>query len=969
MPFGDYHIHRLLGRGGMGEVYEAEEKSSGRRVALKVMNQALASEQDRKRFLREGRLAAAVSHPNVVYIYGSEEIQGSPVIAMELVSSGTLNDRLRSGPLPPAEAVDVILQVIAGLDAAQATGVLHRDIKPANCFVGADGTVKVGDFGLSISTIARGETLLTARGSVLGTPAYASPEQLRGEELGVAADIYSVGATLYHLLTAQLPYRSHDFVQLITEVLDKTPIAPERVRPEIPRGLSNVVMRCLAKVPSARFANYAALREALLPFSSFAPTPAVLGLRFVAGVIDEFVSYLPAMAVLVWTGKDVTERLAADRSSWVAIALLVFLVWDCLYFAIPEGRWGASVGKAICGLRVVGPNRGPAGLARTLWRALIYRLTWSLPLLASLVFFTSAEYAERLSHGQWTPMEWLWFPVLALLFSTMRRSNGFAGIHELLSGTRVVARPLAELRPSLREGTAAPIAPSLLREKTLGPYEVIGSLGKVGEDELLLAHDPALRRNLWIHWQAPGTPPVDTRRHDLSRATRLRWLNGQRAADQAWDAYEALEGKPLLELPPQGWTAVRYWLWDLAREYAAGRRHDSLPPVLSLDRIWITPDHRAVVLDFPRPRDPSHPPLLPVLTAEKEDFPAMQQFFAGLAAHALGGEARGVDVGIPLHARPFLQSLSEGRFESPEILVGNLQSILGKPAEISRRRRLATLGLAYSPAIILAVIVAATFWIGHKRVMRTWPANFPGSAELRAELLAFDTFRDHPAVESLAAKQPPTTQPEEDVSANFRRAFRIHIAAHHRAVIEDSNFWAHPVVAETLTAEHRSVATEAVAQYSDATPKRLAEADATIRLLQPAITAADTETPIWVALGGFWALLILVALIDIGSALMVGDALFLRLLGLAILNRKGVKAGRLRVFWRTIVAWSPCLLGTPLSLALWWSWLPGIGLEAPLLFWSLALLFLAMLLCAAWAVWKPSRSLPDYLAGTVLAPR
>ena len=152
-PFGPYHIVRLLGRGGMGEVYEAEQLEQGRRVALKVLNQRLTDPHDRARFLREGQLAASINHPNSVYIFGSEEIAGTPVIAMELLAGGTLKDRVREhGPLPPAEAVDAILQIIAGLDAAQAGGILHRDIKPANCFIDPDGTVKVGDFGLSIST-------------------------------------------------------------------------------------------------------------------------------------------------------------------------------------------------------------------------------------------------------------------------------------------------------------------------------------------------------------------------------------------------------------------------------------------------------------------------------------------------------------------------------------------------------------------------------------------------------------------------------------------------------------------------------------------------------------------------------------------------------------------------------------------------------------------------------------------------
>ena len=161
--FGPYRILRLLGRGGMGVVYEAEEQETGRRVALKVLSRQFDSPRDRDRFLREGRLAASINHPNSVYVYGTEEIDGTPTIAMELVSGGTLQERVKNhGPMPVPVAVDAILQIIAGLEAAQAIGILHRDIKPGNCFEDADGTVKIGDFGLSISTAARAEANITA---------------------------------------------------------------------------------------------------------------------------------------------------------------------------------------------------------------------------------------------------------------------------------------------------------------------------------------------------------------------------------------------------------------------------------------------------------------------------------------------------------------------------------------------------------------------------------------------------------------------------------------------------------------------------------------------------------------------------------------------------------------------------------------------------------------------------------------
>src|SRR6185503_19379064 len=200
--WGPYHIGRLLGRGGMGEVYEAESLETGRRLALKLLRSRLEKADDGARFLREGQLAASISHPHTVYIFGSEEIEGLPVISMELLPGGTLKERVAAnGPMPPEEALAAVMDIIGGLDAAQAAGVLHRDIKPSNCFIDGDGAVKVGDFGLSISTLARDVHQELETGAFQGTPQFAPPEQLRGEPLDIRADIYAVGATLYYLLT------------------------------------------------------------------------------------------------------------------------------------------------------------------------------------------------------------------------------------------------------------------------------------------------------------------------------------------------------------------------------------------------------------------------------------------------------------------------------------------------------------------------------------------------------------------------------------------------------------------------------------------------------------------------------------------------------------------------------------------------------------------------------------------------
>ena len=367
--FGPYRIERLLGRGGMGEVYEAEHLEHGRRIALKVLSQRLSDATDRARFLREGQLAAAVSHPHVVYIYGSEEIAGMPVIAMELLPGGTLKDRVeKEGPLAPIEAIDAILQVVSGLEAAHAAGILHRDIKPSNCFVDADGTVKVGDFGLSIPALRAMSRSSRRREPFKGRHSSHRQNSCVASRWMCARTSMRSAQLCTTCLTGRPPFDDRDLMALVSRIATEPPPSPREVRPEIPRALAAVVLQCLAKDPAHRPASYRVLASVLEPLGSTVKTPAPLGIRFAAGIIGCLLFPSPAEhAPGPSCFSRARRRCSARGPSWQHLV-------EVAYFAITESVWGASLGKALCGFRVVTESGAPPRFARALLRALVFVL-------------------------------------------------------------------------------------------------------------------------------------------------------------------------------------------------------------------------------------------------------------------------------------------------------------------------------------------------------------------------------------------------------------------------------------------------------------------------------------------------------------------------------------------------------------------------------------------------------------------
>lgn len=907
-----YRIERELGRGGMGAVYEAVQISTGRRVALKTIKQSLAAPGLRERFQREGRLAAAINHPNTVYVFSAEEFAGEPLIVMELVSGGTLADAMkRRGQFPVAEAVDAILQVVAGLEAAAQAGVLHRDVKPSNCFVAEDGTIKVGDFGLSVSSRASPDSQLTATGTLMGTPSYSAPEQLRGNDVDLRADIYSVGATLYSLLAGHPPFRGKESVQVLAAVFSEEPANLAVVRDEIPEDLAQVVARCLAKRREKRFANYVELRDALLPFSSLLPDPAPLGRRLMAGVIDTFVAWLPICAVLIAFGKMIGSSdpqffqesvlgtaptslrpiasmidsavafiptflgeehggakvsLGSKRIFTDVMVLVGALVSYLLYHVVLEGRFGAGIGKKLLGLRVVGPSGGAPGMARSAARAVMTGAVAYCGYALTIFQVLGDEPLRSLPPLENVWQDWIPLILWALLFASARSGNGFAAVHDLITNTAVVidesvvAHPLIFAEPEQAAGGDG---------EKVGPYRLLGKI----TDKVALAYDPLLRRQVWLH---ASVSPVSSRRRELARRSRLRWLGEFTSGDRRWQITEAPGGVRLLDLPEQSqpWIIVRACLAGLAAEFDAAAVDGTLPQTCSLANIWMAAAGRAILLDEPTGEYPG---------SEKFDLRRaedVQRFLEAMADHLLDRRA------LPLHAGDFLRKVGARQFANASEMVSHLESLLAKPAEVTRTRRLAS--IFFTPALWLVCGALASLALSYEQYQADqFGERYPEHESLPTAITAYRLRRD-PAV------------------AQF-------IARRHGSLIKDPSF--DLAAGAVLNARERQLARTIVneASSSDASPfgaadrikKRLARTAG----IKRALIVAIVPMTLLFGMGAG-------AVLHCFGVQLTGSSLGLRLFGLTIVNFEGAQAGRAELLIRGLILQTPLLLFSVVSLRL-----------------------------------------------------
>ncbi len=269
-----YELLSELGRGGMGVVYKALDIRLKRLVALKtILARELATSESLIRFQVEAETVARLQHPNVVQVYTVGERRGLPYFAMEYVEGGSLARKLDGTPWPPVEAARLMEVLARAVDQVHRLGIIHRDLKPGNVLLAADGTPKVGDFGLAKSLAGAGDSGLTGTDTILGSPSYMSPEQAEGKTSGVspATDVYGLGAIFYELLTGRPPFKASSVLKTLEQVKHTEPVAPSRLVPGLPPDAETIALKCLRKESTERYATAEDLAEDLRRFLAREP--------------------------------------------------------------------------------------------------------------------------------------------------------------------------------------------------------------------------------------------------------------------------------------------------------------------------------------------------------------------------------------------------------------------------------------------------------------------------------------------------------------------------------------------------------------------------------------------------------------------------------------------------------------------------------------------------------------------------
>jgi uncharacterized RDD family membrane protein YckC len=923
--FGRYRIGRFLGRGGMGAVYAAEQIDDGRSVALKVLAAGLDSPSDRERFLREGKTAASINHPSTVYVYRTEEIDGAPTIAMELVEGGTLEEKVeQQGPLPVPVAIHDILAVVDGLDAAHRKGILHRDVKPANCFVGRNGEVKVGDFGLSRPVDRTDEMRLTQTGLFLGTPVFSSPEQLMGEPLDLRADVYAVGATLYYLLSGKFPYESDNAVRLVAAVLGGAIIPLESRRSDLPPKLCALVTKCLARNPDDRFADYASLRDALVELQPAVAVTAPIGRRIAAGVVDFFALGMIISPLVLARGTDASNLATMTFQKSLITTLVALPVW-LAWSGVLEGFFGWSPGKYAAGLRVQRDDGSMPGLSRGLLRAFVFWVMPSLLADCSWALSSGASTATRSVLPSIISFGWI-----VVLFARARQRNAYRGEHDRITGTRVVRRAAATAfhRSTVAESrSAADIVTSGAR---IGSYAVLDAAGP--DANVALGYDQELGRSVWIRRCSADEPSVPDAERNAIRAGCLRWLGGQRSENGGWDAFAAVDGQPLTKRLGRAadWATVHHWLAGLAAELEARDAGTWGTQQLSVDNVWITADEEAIILPFS------------VGSGAKAD--SSEKLLQQVSAAVLSADERLLTRQTwPLRARSVLAGLAAAS-ATPSAVRELLQTAADRTEGFTRRKRVWLWVGTFAPAFLFAGVMSGVMITAVHR-----------QDELLKLMLLVDYVAGKPGRPvNVANRETAATY----IATHFRQ--RIVDRAHQARLGDDPDI---PVSGVTFISDKEwTRADSIVAAHPTVSPAQVAAAnrlvDSTWHGSPPGV---KSPAVIFIAIAPI-VVFFFAAIFGVVTSLVARRGVILRVLGLEVVTTRGAPAPRWLLLWRQLVIWAgPLLLFVPVIVVANQMWRPM----------PIAMAVIGLILAPAglyFGLKTPERSLAERLSGTLMVP-
>jgi len=379
-----FEIDRSLGRGGMGAVFLATDRSLDRRVAIKVLPDELVEQpQLQERFSREARAQARLNSPHVVHIYyvgrtpALESGHTSLFFAMELVEGGSLEELLDRGKrIDPERARKLMIEVARGLRDAEEAGIIHRDIKPSNLLLDKQGHIKIADFGVA-KPIGETDSSITQKGAVVGSPLYMAPEQARGEDVDHRSDMYSLGCSFYHLLSGQPPFDGPTPLAVVSGHLCQAAQALDELAPDVPKPLTQVVEQLMQKEPSGRFGDYDALIAELEAAAPQARQYAGFWARGAAVGVD--VGLAGTLIGLI---------------GWPALALHI------VYVTLAHARGGQTLGKYLLKLRVRRTDGSQLGLGRSVARTVMS--LW-LPFLVGLVILLTegtSTLEETINHLQ-----------------------------------------------------------------------------------------------------------------------------------------------------------------------------------------------------------------------------------------------------------------------------------------------------------------------------------------------------------------------------------------------------------------------------------------------------------------------------------------------------------------------------------------------------------------------------------------